>query len=83
MKARGTGLKGTTLGRRATFFYWINFAATGNPNGKGLPVWPAVADGAQDAMVFDQTPGARPLPNLDRLRAFDTFYSCAWRRRVL
>jgi para-nitrobenzyl esterase len=21
--------------------YWVNFAATGNPNGHGLPVWPA------------------------------------------
>src|SRR5690606_15290231 len=23
--------------------YWVNFAATGNPNGEGLPDWPALA----------------------------------------
>lgn len=21
--------------------YWVNFAANGDPNGKGLPAWPA------------------------------------------
>jgi len=32
--------------------YWVNFAATGNPNGKGLPKWPAY-DAASDAsLVF-------------------------------
>ena len=61
--------------------YWINFAATGDPNGQGLPVWPAFTEESNSAMVFDQATSARPLPNLERLRAFDHYYNCAWRRR--
>jgi para-nitrobenzyl esterase len=60
--------------------YWIHFAATGDPNGKGLPVWPAFTEDSNSAMVFDQAASARPLPNLERLRAFDHYYNCAWRR---
>ncbi len=26
--------------------YWTRFAKTGNPNGRGLPVWPAATGGA-------------------------------------
>jgi para-nitrobenzyl esterase len=61
--------------------YWINFAATGDPNGKGLPTWPAFREDTQATMVFDRTPSARPLPNLERLRAFDRWYACAWGHR--
>ena len=74
MPLRPEDLAASDLIRR----YWINFAASGDPNGKGLPRWPAFDEHTHTAMVFDRTPGARPLPNLERLRAFDRWYSCAW-----
>jgi para-nitrobenzyl esterase len=58
--------------------YWVNFAKTGDPNGPGLPKWPAFTENDQQAMVFDAAPGARPVPNLDKLKAFDAYMS--WRR---
>jgi para-nitrobenzyl esterase len=34
--------------------YWVNFARTGNPNGEGLPAWPAMKDlGENEVMVLD------------------------------
>jgi para-nitrobenzyl esterase len=37
----------------------VNFAVTGDPNGKGLPQWPAFTDTNQQVMVFAAAPGAR------------------------
>ena len=58
--------------------YWVNFAKVGDPNGPGLPSWPAFSATNRTAMIFDKAPGARPLPNQDKLQAFDSYYS--WRR---
>ncbi|HEX5049780.1 MAG TPA: carboxylesterase family protein, partial [Gammaproteobacteria bacterium] len=56
--------------------YWINFAKSADPNGPGLPIWPAFSDNASDAMVFDRSSSARRLPNVDRMRAIDSFLTC-------
>jgi para-nitrobenzyl esterase len=34
---------------------WTRFARTGNPNGKGLPNWPAYSADKRDVMIFDKT----------------------------
>lgn len=57
--------------------YWINFAKTGDPNGPGLPAWPAFA--ADTAQVLRIAPtGAISYPNTPRLKALEDYY--AWRR---
>lgn len=43
--------------------YWVNFAATGNPNGKGLPQWPAYTAGQKQVMILDKKAEAKPLPD--------------------
>lgn len=58
--------------------YWVNFARTGDPNGPGLPHWPAFNTATQQVMVFDAHPSARLLPNHRKLEAFDAYF--AWRR---
>jgi len=53
--------------------YWANFAATGDPNGSGLPVWTAISDKAQIMEVGDKTeaiPVASTTARMDFLRAF-------------
>ena len=48
--------------------YWINFALTGDPNGNGLPVWPAVADAPDTVMEFGPDGGVvSPRPRADAI----------------
>ncbi|MFI4934066.1 MAG: carboxylesterase/lipase family protein [Caulobacterales bacterium] len=58
--------------------YWSNFAKTGDPNGPGLPPWPAFTNAAPAMMHFDGAPQAGPIANLDKLQAMDGYY--AWLR---
>lgn len=51
--------------------YWTNFAKTGDPNGKGLPSWPAFDNAKAMVMMFDEKSAAKPFP---RKEAMDTLY---------
>lgn len=59
--------------------YWINFAKNGDPNGPGLPVWSTYDQKRRKTMIFDDSTSVRPLPNVDKYKAFDVYYS--WRRQ--
>ncbi len=43
--------------------YWANFIKTGNPNGKGLPQWPAYSATDKQTMVLGTQTKAAPLPD--------------------
>ena len=56
--------------------YWVNFIATGDPNGKGLPVWkPYSAKNDGQAMVFGDTVQFGPQIDEPRLAFFDKYYA--------
>jgi para-nitrobenzyl esterase len=54
--------------------YYVNFAVTGDPNGKGLPQWHVFTDKNPQVMVFDAEPSARTYPVLQKLRVFDPYF---------
>jgi para-nitrobenzyl esterase len=47
--------------------YWVNFAKTGNPNGPGLPAWPAYTPESDMLMNFDR-PGPAPVAAFGKMR---------------
>jgi para-nitrobenzyl esterase len=58
--------------------YWTNFARYGDPNGEGVPVWPAFSDANSVVMYFSQTPHTGPVPSAESLKSLDAYF--AWRR---
>jgi para-nitrobenzyl esterase len=43
--------------------YWTNFARSGDPNGPGLPPWPAYGAGTPQVMELGDVPGAISAPD--------------------
>jgi para-nitrobenzyl esterase len=57
--------------------YWVNFAMHGDPNGKGLPAWPAYDEKTDRNIVFgDKITTATGL-NREALDFFDRYYEKA------
>ena len=54
---------------------WVAFAYAGSPNAPGLPHWPQLGPEGEATMHLGNETGAGPVPNLDRLRLFDTLAS--------
>jgi len=55
--------------------YWVNFARTGNPNGKGLPVWTPVDQNSRTTMELGANVGPMRLTDPARLSFWRGFFA--------
>jgi para-nitrobenzyl esterase len=53
--------------------YWANFAATGDPNGAGLPNWPPYSVADERSMKLGETVEAIPTPHKAELDFLDAY----------
>ena len=58
--------------------YWTNFAKYGNPDGNGVPAWPAFSEANPVVMYFNQTPHTGTVPSAESLKVLDEYFK--WRR---
>jgi para-nitrobenzyl esterase len=55
--------------------YWVNFAKTGNPNGKGLPEWKTYATTDEQVIIFDKTIESKPLPSKPQMAFWEKYFT--------
>ena len=58
--------------------YWTDFAKDGDPNGPGVPRWPAFSESKPQVMHFTDAPHVGGVANLPKLQVLDAYF--AWRR---
>lgn len=58
--------------------YWTNFAKYGDPNGEGVPEWPAFSAENPQVMYLGPKPHVGPVPSSESLQVLDRYFS--WRR---
>ena len=51
--------------------YWVNFATKGDPNGAGLPVWPALKPTAHERLILGPKIEVGPALDARRVALFD------------
>ena len=55
--------------------YWVNFIKTGNPNGKGLPEWPAFSPENATTMELGDKTMPRPIADQSKVDLFKQVYA--------
>jgi para-nitrobenzyl esterase len=55
--------------------YWVTFARSGNPNGPGLPSWPAFENTQGKVQYLGDPITTERVLGIDSLRVFDAVYS--------
>jgi para-nitrobenzyl esterase len=58
--------------------YWTNFTKYGQPNGEGVPEWPAFSNANPVVMYLGPTPHIGPVPSEESLKVLDSYFE--WRR---
>jgi len=55
--------------------YWVNFARTGDPNGTGLPMWPAFTNADGKVLYLGEPITVGGVVNIKSLSVFDAVYT--------